>query len=54
VYRNAGALDRATVMPGRAKLAGALSLILWTGVLCSGRMIGYFTAVPASQLRLHP
>lgn len=46
VYRNAE-LNRATVMPGRAKLAGALSLLLWTGVICSGRMIGYYTATPA-------
>lgn len=51
VYRNAPALDSATVMPRQAKLAGALSLVLWTGVLCCGRMIGYFTAVRAPQ---HP
>jgi hypothetical protein len=51
VYRNAAVLDRTPVMPGRAKLAGALSLILWTGVVCSGRMIGYFTPPPQHQAR---
>ena len=42
VYRNTAALDRAAVMPGRAKLAAALSLILWVGVVTAGRMIGYY------------
>jgi hypothetical protein len=42
VYRNTAELDGAQVMPPRAKLAAALSLILWIGVVCSGRMIGYF------------
>jgi hypothetical protein len=42
VYRNTAALDRAAVMPGRAKLAAALSLILWIGVVTAGRMIGYY------------
>jgi hypothetical protein len=51
VYRNA-ALDHASVMPGRAKLAAALSLVLWTSVVCAGRMIGYYTAPPAPSVRL--
>jgi hypothetical protein len=42
VYRNTAELDRAEVMPGQAKLAAALSLILWIGVVCAGRMIGYY------------
>lgn len=41
VYGNTAALDRAKVMPREAKLAAALSLVLWIGVVCSGRMIGY-------------
>ncbi len=45
VYRNA-ALDAAPVIPGQAKLAAILSLILWTGVLCAGRMIGYSIKTP--------
>jgi len=41
VYGNTAALDRAAVMPGRAKLAGALSLLLWLGMIVAGRGIGY-------------
>jgi len=41
VYRNTAALDRAGKIPGRAKLAAALSLILWVGIACAGRAIGY-------------
>lgn len=37
VYNNAAELDRATRIPGRAKLAAGLSLLLWTGVACAGR-----------------
>ncbi len=37
VYNNAAELDRAPQIPGRAKLAGGLSLLLWTGVACAGR-----------------
>jgi hypothetical protein len=39
VYRNAARLDDS---PARqAKVAAILSLILWTGVICAGRLIGY-------------
>jgi len=41
VYNNAAALDRARRMPGNAKLAAALSLLLWTSIACAGRGIGY-------------
>jgi hypothetical protein len=41
VYRNTAELDRAVQMPGRAKLAGALSLVLWIGIVICGRGIGY-------------
>jgi len=44
VYKNTAELDRAPVLPGRAKLAGALSLVLWVGVISMGRMIGYYEA----------
>jgi hypothetical protein len=37
VYKNAAELDRAPQIPGRAKLAAGLSLLLWTGVACAGR-----------------
>jgi uncharacterized membrane protein len=42
VYNHPQELDASPVIPTRAKLAGALSLILWTGVLCNGRLIGYY------------
>jgi hypothetical protein len=34
-------MDRAGRVPGNAKLAAALSLLLWAGVACMGRGIGY-------------
>lgn len=44
VYLNTAALDRALVIPRQAKLAAALSLILWVSVVCMGRMIAYWEA----------
>ena len=41
VYRKVGEFDRLKKMPGRVKLAAGLSLLLWTGVACAGRGIGY-------------
>ena len=41
VYNNAAELDRAPRMPGKAKLAACLSLLLWTCIFCAGRGIGY-------------
>ena len=41
VYGNAAKLDAAPAMPGQAKLAAALSLLLWTGLVLAGRGIGY-------------
>ena len=41
VYRNTAALDRAPAIPGVAKLAASLSLVLWIGVAIAGRGIGY-------------
>lgn len=41
VYAKAAEMDRTGVVPGNAKLAAALSLILWAGVACMGRGIGY-------------
>jgi hypothetical protein len=42
VYNHPEDLDASPVIPTRAKAAGALSLILWTAVLCNGRLIGYY------------
>ncbi len=41
VYHNTADLDRSPVIPGRAKVAASLSLLLWTCVACAGRGIGY-------------
>jgi hypothetical protein len=40
-YRNVSAWDADAPTPIGAKLAGALSLILWTGVVAAGRFIGF-------------
>jgi hypothetical protein len=42
VYNHPEQLDASPVIPTRAKVAGVLSLILWTGVVCGGRLIGYY------------
>jgi len=41
VYANPAALDQAPGIPGAAKTAAALSLLLWTAIACCGRGIGY-------------
>jgi len=41
VYNNAAALDQVKQVPGKARLAAALSLVLWTSIVCAGRGIGY-------------
>lgn len=49
IYNNAAALDPAKRLPGRAKLAAALSLVLWISIACAGRGIGYIEP-PLSKL----
>ncbi len=49
VYYNTAELDRAGQMPTRAKVAAALSILLWTGIACAGRGIGYIEP-PLSKL----
>ena len=41
VYRRVEKWDLATVPPRSARFAGALSLVLWIGVVLAGRMIAY-------------
>jgi len=36
-----GVYQNPAQLPGRAKLAAALSMLLWAGVACAGRGIGY-------------
>lgn len=42
VYKNTEEIDRAPMIPARAKAAAVLSLVIWTGVLTMGRLIGYY------------
>lgn len=41
VYGRAAEFDRAARVPGVAKLAAVLSLVLWIAIACMGRGIGY-------------
>lgn len=41
VYADPTPLDRSPAAPAHAKLAAALSLVLWASVACCGRGIGY-------------
>ena len=43
VYRRAATWDVASATPGRAKLAGLLSLTFWIAIVAMGRAIGYET-----------
>jgi hypothetical protein len=42
IYRNVVTWNYQVVTPLRARLAGAFSLALWSGIICSGRAIAYF------------
>ncbi len=44
VYNHPEELDRAPQIPGRAKLAASLSLVLWISILSAGRAIGYMNS----------
>jgi hypothetical protein len=41
VWRSVARWDRDPVPPNRARIAGALSLALWIGIIFAGRMIAY-------------
>ena len=40
-YRNVNAWDSGGTLPLGSRLSGALSLVLWAGVIVSGRLIAY-------------
>jgi hypothetical protein len=42
VYNQTQKIDSSPTIPGRAKVAAVLSLVLWFGVLTMGRLIGYY------------
>ena len=41
IYQRIGEWDLAPITPIRARIAGACSLILWTGIVVAGRLIAY-------------
>ena len=42
VYNNTEAIDRSPALPTNAKIAGALSIVIWLGILSMGRLIAYY------------
>ena len=52
VYADPAALDKSPSVPGNAKLAAALSMLLWTSIACCGRGIGYVEP-PLDKIHAH-
>ncbi|MEP7355145.1 MAG: DUF6644 family protein [Acidobacteriota bacterium] len=44
VYKNLAEFDRTGVVPGNAKAAAIISMLLWIGLVTCGRWIGYWEA----------
>lgn len=42
VYRNTEELDKLPQVPGKAKAAAILSIVMWIGVVAAGRWIAYY------------
>ncbi len=49
VYNKPSKLEGASGIPLRAKIAGGIALVLWFGVVCAGRGIGYIYPPPFSH-----
>jgi hypothetical protein len=43
IYRRVDAWDSGSITPARARIAGAVSIISWIGVIAAGRAVGYET-----------
>lgn len=41
-FKSVGRWDVAAATPAWAQMAAALSLVLWTGAICCGRLLAYF------------
>jgi hypothetical protein len=41
IYRSAADWEGNVTTPGRARLAGAVSIVCWIGVIAAGRAVGY-------------
>jgi hypothetical protein len=52
VYANPEVLDRTPSAPANAKLAAAISMLLWTSIACCGRGIGYIEP-PLDKIHAH-
>jgi hypothetical protein len=52
VYANPEVLDRTPSAPANAKLAAAISILLWTSIACCGRGIGYIEP-PLDKIHAH-
>ena len=52
VYGNTAALDAAPKVPGKAKLAACLSLLIWIGLVTAGRSIAYWD-VPENLMPIY-
>jgi len=53
VYNKTEELDRSPTIPAKAKVAACLSLVLWLGMICMGRLIAYYEprqAAPQASL----
>ena len=54
VYANTEAIDKAPRIPGAAKAAAVLSLVLWVGILSMGRWIAYYERPDQYPRATHP
>ena len=41
IGRNLGSWDHIRQLPNKARIAGAISLVLWIGIIICGRWIGF-------------
>jgi hypothetical protein len=44
-YKSVASWDKAVLTPAPARIAGWVSLVLWTGVIIAGRAIAYYATV---------
>jgi hypothetical protein len=54
VYAKAAEYDKTGIIPGRARLAATLSLLIWTGLVTFGRLIGYYEPKTDNKALLIP
>ncbi len=52
IYKNPAALDAAPSVPGKAKVAACISLVIWAGLVTMGRSIAYYD-VPEDKMPVY-